>query len=173
MLVTIGPSAEPGDVVDLLVACHDRIRFFIDLALRLAAATDVSNDEIGGAAARIMRYFSESLPLHVADEEESILPRLSGRDPALDRTLEAMRREHAEHEPHLEVLLKICRALQDNPEELPKFRKTLHASASQLVSAFSAHLSEEEKVVLPAIRSLLSDEERTAMLAELRARRST
>jgi hemerythrin-like domain-containing protein len=172
MLVTIGPSAEPGDVVDLLVACHDRIRFFIDLALRLSAAIDASNDEIRDAAARVVRYFSESLPLHVADEEESIVPRLSGRDPALDRTLDIMHREHSEHEPHLEVLLKTCRALQESPEELPKLRDTLHDSAFQLANAFTVHLSQEEKIVLPAIRSLLSDEERTAMLSELRARRS-
>jgi hypothetical protein len=73
MLIKIGSSvAETGDVVDLLLACHERIRFFIDLAIRIADTTDASNEEIREAAARVVRYFSESLPLHVADEEESI-----------------------------------------------------------------------------------------------------
>jgi hypothetical protein len=41
MLINIGSSAaESGDVVDLLLACHESIRFFIDLAVRIADTTD-------------------------------------------------------------------------------------------------------------------------------------
>jgi iron-sulfur cluster repair protein YtfE (RIC family) len=172
MLINIGQSPESSDVVDLLLACHDRIRFFIDLALRLAGASGVSDDEIRDAAGRIVRYFSESLPLHVADEEESIIPRLTGRDPEIDRTLGAMHREHAGHEPDIVLLLKTCRALRDNPEELPRLRQALHDAAFRLAAELNSHLAEEERIVLPAIRSLLSEEERAAMLTELRARRS-
>jgi len=172
MLIKIGPSNEPSDIVGLLGACHDRIRFFIDLAVRLAATTDASDEEIREAATRVTRYFSESLPLHVADEEETVIPRLSGREPALDATLQAMHREHAEHEPQLELLLKSCRILQSFPEQLPALRQILHDAASKLREDFNAHLREEENVVLPAIESLLNDAEREAMLSELRARRS-
>lgn len=45
MLIKIGASDESSDIVDLLLACHQRIRFFIDLAIRLAETTDASNDE--------------------------------------------------------------------------------------------------------------------------------
>src|SRR5437762_12814931 len=109
MLIKIGSAEEPSDIVDLLIACHERIRFFVDLARRLADAHDLPADEIRDAAMRVVRYFSESLPLHVADEEESIMPRLSGRAPNLDDTLQAMQREHRQHEPHLHTLLKVCR----------------------------------------------------------------
>ena len=173
MLIKIGSSQESSDIVGLLLACHERIRFFINLACRLGEAHDTPADEIQDAATRVIRYFSESLPLHVADEEESIVPRLSGREAGLDATLDTMRREHQEHAPQLESLLKICRILQGSPERLADLRKTLLSAASALERDFAAHLQEEEKVVLPAIKSLLTDEERQSMLDELRARRST
>jgi hemerythrin-like domain-containing protein len=175
VLLNISPSGEPtpdrGDVVDLLTACHQRIRFFIDLAVRLSESGDASNDQIHDAAARIVRYFSESLPLHVADEEESIVPRLSGRRPELDRTLDAMHREHEEHETPLQRLLQTCGTLQESPEQLPELRESLRDVASTLSKVFDAHLRQEEEIVLPAIRSLLSDKEQETMLSELRARR--
>jgi hemerythrin-like domain-containing protein len=175
MLIKIGSSNEPEreDIVSLLTACHDRIRFFIDLAVRLASATDASPDEIRDAAARVIRYFSESLPLHVADEEESIIPRLSGRNPSLDATLDTMHREHSEHEPHLHVLLDTCRALVDSPQRLVNLSETLRASASHLAHDFKAHLEAEERTVLPAIRSLLTIEEQEEIVSELRRRRGT
>src|SRR6516164_5551174 len=84
MLIQIGPSKENSDIVDLLSECHDRIRAFTGLAGRLASSGSVSDNEIRDAAGQLVRYFSESLPLHVADEEESILPRLRGRSTPLD-----------------------------------------------------------------------------------------
>ena len=172
MLVKIGHSNESSDIVDLLVACHERIRFFIDLAVRLAQTTGASPEEIREAAARVVRYFSESLPLHVADEEGSVLPRLVGREPMLDRTLETMCNEHDSHEPQLEWLLEICRTIQNAPEKLPEMREDLRDIASRLAGEFKTHLAQEEAVVLPAIKTLLSDQDRHDMLQELRARRS-
>jgi iron-sulfur cluster repair protein YtfE (RIC family) len=172
MLVKIGPSNESSDIVDLLVACHDRIRFFIDLAGRLAETTDASPEEVREAAARVVRYFSESLPLHIADEEESILPRLVGRESMLDRTLETMREEHDAHEPQTERLLAICRRVQNAPGELPQVRAELRGIASLLAADFKTHLAQEEAIIVPAIKRFLSDDDRQAMAQELRARRS-
>jgi iron-sulfur cluster repair protein YtfE (RIC family) len=172
MLIKIGPTEEPTDIVDLLVECHGRIRSFIGLAQRLATAQEVTPEEVRDAAARVVRYFREALPLHVADEEQSILPRLSGKTPDLDAALADMRNEHAEHEPHLESLLDTCRVLQTSPERLNEFRQTLQAAASTLEKEFVTHLEKEEQVILPAIRELATPEERAAMLQELRARRT-
>jgi len=171
MLIKIGSETNPSDIVGLLTACHERIRFFIDLAVRLADTTDTPDVDIRDVATRIVRYFSESFPLHVADEEETIIPRLSGRVPVLDSALQAMERDHAEHKPRLESLIGICRALKASPEQLPTLRKPLHDVAAGLGEDFNAHLCEEEKIVLPAISSLLSGEEREVMLGEFRKRR--
>ena len=89
----------------------------------------------------------------------------------LDRTLETMRNEHHAHEPKLERLLEICRTLDDTPERLPEMRKDLRDVAKRLADEFKTHLAQEEAVVLPAIKTLLSDKDRQAMLDELRARR--
>jgi hemerythrin-like domain-containing protein len=127
--------------------------------------------EVRDVSTRVARYFSESLPLHVADEEESILPRLSGRQPTLDAVLQTMHSQHAEHKPLLESLLDICDTLKASPEQLPHLRQSLHDVASKLRECFNAHLSDDENIVLPAIRSLLSAEERETLVTELRERR--
>jgi hemerythrin-like domain-containing protein len=172
MLIQIGSSKAVPDIVDLLLECHQRIRYFVGLASRLAHTSDASHDEIRDAAARITRYFSEALPLHVADEEQSVLPRLSSRTPELDATLESMHREHLEHEPQLNALLELCGTLQASPETLDELRGSFQRVASILEKALSAHLEQEEQIILPAIRTCLSSEEQATMLTELRARRN-
>jgi hemerythrin-like domain-containing protein len=171
MLIQIGSGKDPSDIVDLLLECHGRIRSFIGLTSRLATVERLSHDEIRDAAMRITRYFSEALPLHVADEEQTILPRLSGRSAELDATLQTMHREHREHEPQLQLLLDTCKTLHSSPERLDDLRQTLLGAASALEAAFIAHLEEEERSILPAIRTLLTSEERDVMLSELRSRR--
>jgi iron-sulfur cluster repair protein YtfE (RIC family) len=171
MLIRIGDTKPTSDIVDLLLECHERILAFAGLACRLAGTDGLTHDDIRDAAARIVRYFSQSLPLHVADEEESIVPRLSGINAELDQALQSMHEEHADHACDLEVLLRICRILESSPERLREFRVDLLNSASSLQQKFIAHLHHEEYVILPAIRSLLSAADREAMLRELRARR--
>jgi iron-sulfur cluster repair protein YtfE (RIC family) len=171
MYVQIGSPKEPSDVVDLLLECHERIRTFIGLACKLGEAQEPSVDEIRDAASRVSRYFSEALPLHVADEEESILPRLKGRSPELDLALEKMRNEHIEHHGRLQLLLNTCNTLKSSPEMFVSLRDTLSFAASSLEKEYAEHLDEEERVVLPAIRTLLPPDQRTAIESELRSRR--
>jgi iron-sulfur cluster repair protein YtfE (RIC family) len=172
MFVKIGSVEKPTDIVDLLLECHERIRTFIGIARRIAGAHDSPPREVGTAAARVTRYFSESLPLHVADEEQSILPRLQGKDPAIDAVLAEMHLEHERHEPQLEALLGTCRMIEQFPERLAEWAPGLAAVATALEQDFLGHLEKEEKVILPAIRNLASEKERHAMLHELRARRA-
>jgi iron-sulfur cluster repair protein YtfE (RIC family) len=173
VLIKIGDTKESSDIVDLLLECHERILAFSGLACRLATADAPSEDEVRDAAARIVRYFSQSLPLHVADEEESVVPRLSGRNQDIDSALRTMHEEHAQHEPYLKSLLETCRQLEASPQRLPEFREALRSTTSVLQDKFVAHLQLEEKVILPAIRTLLTATDRDAMVRELRARRKS
>src|SRR5690606_15926791 len=68
----------PRDLVDLLGECHARIRRFVELAHEAAIRMDAPVEQVIQACADVERYFVEALPLHVADEEESIAPRLKG-----------------------------------------------------------------------------------------------
>jgi iron-sulfur cluster repair protein YtfE (RIC family) len=171
MLIKIGPIKEASDVVDLLLECHERIRFFVGLAGRLASCGPVSDNEVHEASAQLVRYFSESLLLHVADEEESVLPRLLGRSGSLDEALAAMRGEHEQHREALESLLGLCRKLESSPQQLPELREKLRETAASLEREFVVHLAQEESTVFPAIRTLLGIADQEAMLREFRARR--
>jgi iron-sulfur cluster repair protein YtfE (RIC family) len=118
----------------------------------------------------VQRYFAEALPLHVQDEEVSVLPRLIGRNVELDRTLSDMQREHTEHEPLLAELLVSAARLRAAPDD-PRARLALAAAAEALAREFEPHLAREEALIFPAVNQLLTAGEREAIRAELRGRR--
>jgi len=171
MLIRIGPSHGAGDVVDALLECHERIRAFTDLALRLAVTAGLSAAEVRDAAASVHRYFSVALPLHARDEEESVLPRLLGKDARVDRELAEMQREHAEHGGAVSRVLAACAELKERPEALPRIAPGLADAARELAHHFEAHLAREERGVFPAVHTHLDRDTRAAVHAEMRARR--
>lgn len=167
-----GPRASGGgDVVDLLLECHGRIRRFAALARTLAAAADPADAEVRDSAARVRRYFAEALPLHVEDEEKTVAPRLRGRSAELDAALETMSGEHLEHRAPLVRMLDLCAALEAEPHRHRELRGDLGEVAAALEGQLAAHLEREERDVFAALRSELDDGERRAMADELRARR--
>lgn len=170
MLVNIGRRAHPEGLVDLLLACHGRIRSFGALALAVGRRTDASPDECREASERCRRYFGEALPLHVADEEESLLPRLRGVDPALDEALRTMATEHDDHAVWIAELLDALQRVGISPDD-DVARADLVRIASHLVGEFERHLEAEERLIVPRIPVLLSPEEQNVVLGELRARR--
>lgn len=163
-------SRPPGDLVDLLSDCHQRIRHFVTLAHRAGARQGVPADQIVQACFDVERYFTQALPLHVADEEESIEPRLRGLSPTVDAALDATLRQHQQHEPHLEALLGAASVLRNAPHDAAA-RGKLAAVALALESQFEEHLRLEETVIFPAIRQLLSPAIQTSIMHELRQRR--
>lgn len=172
MLTKIGKPAAPSDAVDLLVECHARIRSFLALARRIAGAGAEDREEIRQAAARVHRYFAQALPLHAQDEEQSILPRLRGRDAVVDAELDAMRREHAEHEPPLRQLLEACDVLALAPERHADLAGAIGAATGELEDHFAAHLRREEEVIFPAMRRFLDPAADADIVKEIRARRA-
>ena len=75
MLINIGAKAGAEDLVSLLLECHHRIRGFSALGVELGTRADLPAADVVQGCERVERYFGEALPLHVADEEESLLPR--------------------------------------------------------------------------------------------------
>ena len=61
------PASKSSTPSELLLACHQRIRHFSEVALKIAHAHGVAETEIVQAAAVLHRYFTFSLPLHEAD----------------------------------------------------------------------------------------------------------
>jgi hemerythrin-like domain-containing protein len=170
MVVKLGQKRRPDDVVGRLVDCHDRIRSFVDVVVRLSAAETLTGDEVKSAARDVHRYFTEALPRHVEDEEMSILPRLVGRDPDLDAALERMHGEHEEHEAPVSELVSICGQLALESEAKVD-RERLVALGVELGGAFSAHLLAEETIIFPAIDRWIPSSEQQKILVEMKQRR--
>ncbi len=166
------PEAPPGDAFQLLLACHERMRTFSALAVRLARLPDVPPSQRAEAAGRVERYFSMGLPLHVEDEEHSLSPRLRevGLSPEALQALDEMTRQHEEIEAVLATLLPTWRELRDTPERYDVLKGRLEGS-EPLAKLLEAHLQLEERVLFPEARARLTQRSLEAFAAEVRARR--
>ena len=173
MLVSIGrKQSERGDARDLvaqLLDCHDRIRTFVALAKAAGERADLPDAERSEACTRVARYFREALPLHVADEEQSVWPRLRAHDAAVDRALTEMHEQHEQHAPKLQVLLAAAAQLEHRPSEVA-CQLALAQAADALTVDFAEHLQLEETIIFPAIRRVLSAELQAEIMAEQRKR---
>jgi hemerythrin-like domain-containing protein len=161
-------AGEPS-LVALLADCHARIRIFTALAVKLGEerAPEAERRE---AAERLHRYFTIALPLHVADEEQSLRPRLDvTAPPELARALAAMAREHDAHDALLAPLLAAWDALGRGA---PADVAALSPLARALERATRAHLEAEERILFPAAARLPARDQH-AIVSELRARRAT
>jgi len=177
MLNQISPVASTtktsqAEVIDLLVGCHHRIRHFTGVAVKLAHAQGTTEEEVRSAAEAVSRYYSVSLPLHEADEEDSMRPRLDKiPDEQVHHALAAMHDQHMAIDDLLERLLPLLRMVANNPALIGEAGGEMCSITSALSQMFTAHLQMEEEVIFPAIESRLGEHDRVELLAEMRARR--
>lgn len=140
--------------LELLYACHDKVRRFTTLAGRLAEhlAIKGADDQARDAATQILRYFELSLPNHHADEEEDVFPALrSLNDVAISSVIAALEAEHGVlHALWQEVAPWLRRVEQGEaappPQGLPQF-----------VADYAVHAEREEREVFSAIERLPAD----------------
>ncbi len=165
--VLLGEAPSGDGLVDLLMACHQRIRRHSRLAFTIGARVEADPRE---AVEQCLRYFLEALPLHVRDEEDSLEPRLAGKRKTLDVALAQMRAQHCEHESKVAALLDGLRAVQQAPGDHAA-RKRLSLVASSLETDLEAHLRLEESTIFPLINELLPLADQHQLVRELRARR--
>ena len=179
MLNQITPLASsqpkpPEDAVDLLLGCHQRIRHFTGVAVKLAHAQGGVAEEIAQAAAGVHRYYSVSLPLHEADEDHTLQPRLQPVvDEKVRHALLAMSDQHQAIDELLERLLPLLVLVKNNSDILPQVGGEMCSITKALEEIFTAHLQMEEEVIFPAIRQVLPESARAEMLREMQERRKT
>jgi hemerythrin-like domain-containing protein len=166
------PQSQSEDAVDLLIGCHQRIRHFTAVAMKLAHAQGASIDEVRQAAEAVHRYYSVSLPLHEADEDQTLQPRLSSvGDERVRHALLAMSDQHQAIDELLERLLPLLRLVRNNPATIGEVGGEMCSITKALDEMFRAHLEMEEDVIFPAIRTLLPEGARRDVLREMRERR--
>lgn len=157
--------------MDLLVECHQRIRSFAALARKVSEQSDYGSDDVVEACLGVVRYFTQALPLHVEDEEQSILPRLVGKQSTVDEALTLMHSQHVSHERPLERLVALCGDMAKRSANVGELGADLPLLAQTLEHELLEHLALEESVIFPAIKRYLSGDEQAEIVRELRARR--
>jgi hemerythrin-like domain-containing protein len=166
------PKSANDELNDLLLGCHQRIRHFTAVASKLAHAQGATPREIQDAAEAVYRYYAVSLPLHEADEEDSLRPRLSSvADPKMQHALAAMHDQHMAIDDLLERLLPLLRLVGNNPDVLADAGGEMCSIAGALTEMFNAHLQMEEEVIFPAVGATLTEQDRAELLREMRDRR--
>ena len=172
-ITTPRPSNQAAeDSFYLLMGCHERIRHFTATANKLAHAQSASAFQIRQTADGVYRYYSVSLPLHEADEEVTVRPRLDAvADARVRHALAAMHDQHLAIDELIERLLPLLQLVERNPAALQETGGEMCAITKALDEVFGAHLQLEEEVIFPVIRLALSEQARTEMLAEMKARR--
>jgi iron-sulfur cluster repair protein YtfE (RIC family) len=170
--LTSAQAKSSEDAVDLLIGCHQRIRHFTGVAVKLAHAQGATREEIGKAAAGVHRYYSVSLPLHEADEEQTLQPRLrAAAGEPVRHALLAMGDQHQAIDELIERLLPLLVLVRDKPDALAEVGGEMCSIAKALEEIFRAHLQMEEEVIFPAIRSALPESAREEILREMQERR--
>ena len=167
-----GPKVRAAEPAELLLECHGRIRAFLAMGARLASRPDAPPSERVEAVRALLRYFRVALPLHEADEEESLAPRLHAADPsgAIEEAIATITTEHARIGAILLDVDPMWQAIATDPgaPHAPRLAETTRA----LDAAFTAHLAFEEAQILPAIARVLALEERRTVVEEMRNRRA-
>ncbi len=170
----LGPPAE--EPLELLLACHVRLRSFSALSLALATRTDLPPAEMADAAQRLLRYFQVALPLHEADEEDSLAPALLATS-AGSRVQDALGTMAAQHEQLHEILDALIPAWEGiaaaaSEANAPRaVGVPAQSEARGLSNLIELHLDLEEKLVFPAI-TLIEPAARKRLFAEIRGRRT-
>ena len=173
-IAPLAPAQQPktDDAVDLLVGCHQRIRHFTGVAVKLAHAQGATTEEIAQAAAGVHRYYSVSLPLHEADEDQTLQPRLHAvADDHVRHALLAMGDQHQAIDELIERLLPLLVLARNNPDTLAEVGGEMCSITKALDEIFRAHLQMEEEIIFPAIRSALPENTRGEILREIQERR--
>lgn len=170
--LSMRPATGSQDLVDLLGECHQRIRRFVALARQAGSRRDAPPDQVAQACAAVERYFVEALPLHVAEEEESLEPRLRGLSPTVDQALATVAHQHQQHVSKIAALLAAIGKVRNRPH-YEVARGEFATAAIALETEFEEHLRLEESAIFPAIRELLSREIQASIIDELRKRRQS
>jgi hemerythrin-like domain-containing protein len=154
------PAAGPESPLEMLAACHERIRHQCATLLRLPPhlATHGADTEARAAAAQVIRYFETSGKQHHQDEEEDLFPALiesmAGSDAiCLHELTGALQTDHHALETAWislrDGLVKITRG-----DNAPISTHTVEI----WVARYEQHIQREEDVLLPMAVRLLSDD---------------
>ncbi len=179
MAIVIGAKPESSfqQPLGLLQDCHRRIERFLEQLLlvteqaRGEGLTDPQCDALQVA----LRYFRQAAPLHTADEESSLFPRLRALDSAEARAaLAALAALEADHDradaAHAEIDTLGKRWLNHGcltAAETARLSELLH----ELRVLYRRHIGVEDREIFPLAGRVLEPDAITALGREMAERR--
>lgn len=164
------------DPTGLLSDCHRRIEMFLET---LAAAGKVMDAPPSLDTARALQsalvYFRQAAPKHTADEEQSLFPRLRGREePELKSALSTLDRLEKDHEAvsplHAEVE-RLAETYLETGSLSASDVQAFQTAVARLQETYREHIRVEDFTVFPLAAHLLSDSDKSAIAQEMATRR--
>lgn len=153
----------------LLLACHDKVRRFAKLLLRLQqhAAAQGRDAQAQDAARSVLRYFEVAAPLHHADEDDDLYPALLALgDAKATARIQALSAEHSELNALWQQLAPWLRHLAADVDvdvastfdaEGARMAADASATASDFAARYLAHAEAEERELYPLAAGLSAD----------------
>lgn len=166
------PAAGFDQPMEMLHACHDRVRRSLQLLQRLCerVADGRIDDAVRDAARDVLRYFDQAAPHHHEDEERHVFPRVlaAAADPALRAAVLQLQEDHLQMAARWARLRVPLAALANGQAG---FEDELTDAAEHFRGIYEAHLQAEDSLVFPRAASLLDAEAERAIGEEMAARR--
>ena len=158
-----------GDAFAILHHCHEHIGEQLQRLEGLAAALrgrETFLDEQRVALEEIVSFLETAVPVHTADEEQTLFPALRAQPEFADVPHTPMDCMEGEHLTHLEMRRELADAVTRRDA-----RATILA-ARRLIAEYRDHIAKEEEVLYPFAKRLLTDPATLASLAaDMRFRR--
>jgi hemerythrin-like domain-containing protein len=168
-----GPAPGLEAPLEMLDACHARIRKQCSTLLRLKAHVATSGaDEAARAAARsVLRYFDTAARDHHADEEQDLFPAMlesmAGSDPVcIQQLIDRLTSDHRELERLWRSVRTWLVAIEagQQPASLP-------TEIGSFVDTYEQHAKLEDEELLPMAKRLLGAEDLDRIGRAMRLRR--
>jgi len=157
--------------IEYIFADHCRQRDMCEALQALASLC--ANEEIEAEPAQVLLdWLTVDLPLHIADEEHDLFPRLGAKALPEDKFPDILRLLGTEHERDRDLTAAVIKGLGELAVGSPlKDSEGFRIATEVFAASHLSHLNWENAVVLTLARQRLGQDDQNAMAHNMAARR--
>ncbi len=160
---------------EMLEACHDRVRRMFALLARVRQHLDEIGweEKVGLAARDVLRYFEMAAPNHHLDEELHVFPAvLTGPDADLQDIVRGLHRDHLDMLRAWPAIRQVLQSIANSSVgQWVPLDDDAKALLDLFASLYARHVEQEDLLIYPASRRLLSVAALNEMSRDMRQRR--
>lgn len=175
MAIQIGakPDSSFEDPIGMLRDCHRRIESFLGIlcvVVDRAQGRSLTGEEREAVRAAL-QYFQSGGARHIADEEESLFPRLRESDAKSCAEIDRLEDDHREASDLHGSVERLYSAWIDSGRLEPEETRQLLSETARLKQIYSLHIEIEETIVFARAGQVLDSQAIAAIGTEFRFRR--